>query len=110
MQVSRLDDLKGGWFIGNFDPTLFATKEFETAIKKYRKGDYEKSHYHLIATEFTVIVKGHVKMNGNEYREGDIIRIDPGEATDFLVLSDEAITAVVKVPCVAGDKYMNEEK
>lgn len=109
MEKFRLDDMIGGWFIGQFEPTLFATSEVEVAVKKYKMGDYEKSHYHKIATEYTVIVSGEVEMNGIRYSTGDIIRIDPGESTDFRVLSGEAVTTVVKLPCVAGDKYLGPE-
>lgn len=110
MEVFKLEDMKGGWFIGNFEPTLLATGEVEVAVKKYKKGDYEKSHYHKIATEYTVIVSGEVEMNGVRYAGGDIIRIDPSEATDFRVLSEEVVTTVVKLPCVAGDKYLNNQE
>lgn len=44
-------------------------------------------------------------MNGTEYGEGDIIRIDTGKATDFEALED-TITVVVKRPSVAEDKYI----
>lgn len=106
MEKFKLDDMKGGWFIGQFEPTLMSTPDVEVAVKKYKKGDYEKSHYHKVATEYTVIVSGEVEMNGMRYEAGDIIRIDPGEATDFRVLSEEVVTTVVKLPCVAGDKYL----
>lgn len=106
MEKFKLDDMKGGWFIGQFEPTLMPTSEVEVAVKKYKKGDYEKSHYHKIATEYTVIVTGEVEMNGVKYSAGDIIRIDPGEATDFRVMSEEVVTTVVKLPSVAGDKYL----
>ena len=109
MELFKLDDLKGGWFAGNFEPTLHKTSEFEVAVKQYRKGDYEKKHYHMIATEFTVIVYGEVEMNNVKYTAGQIVRIDPGEATDFLVVSDMAITTVLKVPSVTEDKYFSEK-
>lgn len=94
-----------GWFIGNFEPTLFNTDQFEVAVKYYSKDDHEASHVHKIATEYTVIVLGDVEMNGIKYSKGDIIEIPPGEYTDFKVLSETAITCVVKVPCVKNDKY-----
>ena len=42
MNVSKLKDMKNGWFIGDFNPTLIRTSDVEVAIKKYHKGDYEK--------------------------------------------------------------------
>ena len=46
-------------------------------------------------------------MSGEEIGAGEIVRIKPGQSTDFLAL-DDTTTVVVKVPCVAGDKYVDE--
>ena len=101
----NINDFIGGWFIGNFHPTLLQTSEFEVAIKKYKKGDYEKSHFHIIAKEFTVIVTGVVRMNNIIYNEGEIIIINENDATDFEAITD-TITLVVKTPSVTNDKYI----
>lgn len=106
MKVNKLNEMKLGWFVGNFEPSLYKTEDVEVAIKKYNKGDYEESHYHKIATEITTIVCGKVKMNGTEYSGGDIITIPPNESTDFMVLEDDTITTVVKIPGAKNDKYM----
>jgi len=103
--MNNLEQFIKGWFIGNFEPTLFNTDNFEIAIKYYKKGDYENSHIHKIATEYTVIVDGVVMMNNNIYKSKDIIIINSGESTDFEVLSEKCITCVVKIPCVKNDKY-----
>ena len=105
MKVNKLDDMFRGWVVGNFEPSLFQTDDFEVAVKNYKVGDYEEKHYHKVATEITIIGKGKVEMNGVEYNSGDIITIEPGEATDFKVLED-TITTVIKIPCVKGDKYL----
>jgi quercetin dioxygenase-like cupin family protein len=104
MTKFNLNDYFKGWFIGNFDPSIIKTYDFEVAIKKYKQGDYEQVHYHKIATEITVIVLGKVIMNNIEYVEGDIIKIDPNESTDFKCLTD-VTTVVIKTPCVKNDKY-----
>lgn len=104
MKASRLTDMKGGWFVGDFLPTCYKLPECEVACKYYKKGDNEDRHVHKVATEITVIASGHVVMNGVEYRTGDIILLEPGESADFNVLKD-SITVVVKMPSVLGDKY-----
>lgn len=109
MKIRKLSEMKGGWFVGNFDPTLYQTNNVEVAVKRYRAGSYEKSHYHKVATEITVIVSGIVKMNGTEYSEGDIIIIEPNEATDFYAVTD-SVNAVIKIPGANNDKYLVEEK
>lgn len=99
-----LGSMKKGWFIGPFTPTVFDTDQFECAVKRYTAGDREDSHIHRVATEYTVIVEGRVRMNGTTYERDAILEIPPGEATDFEALTD-VITVVVKVPALPGDKY-----
>jgi hypothetical protein len=96
-----------GWFIGNFEPTLIRTTDVEVAVKEYRRGDYERRHYHKISTEVTVIASGCVRMNGINYIKGDIIVIEPYQATDFEALED-TITTVVKYPGANNDKYWGD--
>ena len=67
----------------------------------------EARHLHKIATEITVIVSGRVLMNDREYFAGDIVKINPGEATDFVCLED-AVSAVVKLPGALNDKYVDD--
>lgn len=104
MDVNKLEEMVGGWFIGNFTPSLNKTNDVEVAIKRYKAGDKEAAHYHKIATEYTVIIKGSVKMNGEEYNEGSILTINPMESSDFYAITD-VITAVVKIPGASNDKY-----
>lgn len=107
MQISKLDEMTKGWFIGNFEPSLYKTNDVEIAVKTYKKGDKEERHYHKIATEFTLILSGKVKMNDNIYVANDIIRIDPMESTDFVCLEDSS-NVVVKIPGANNDKYIVE--
>lgn len=104
MDLSKLDDYFKGWVIGNFNPTLHATDQFEVAVKKYLTGEYEKRHYHKVAHEWTIIVTGKVEMNGESYASGDIVHILPNESTDFLVIEDTT-TVVIKMPSVPDDKF-----
>ena len=105
MEKNSLQSMVNGWFVGDFLPTCLKTNLFEAACKYYKSGDFENRHVHRIATEITVIARGAVKMNNNQYKEGDIIIIEPGVSTDFLALED-TITMVIKVPSGIGDKYI----
>lgn len=106
MKSAKLNEMTKGWFIGNFEPSLFKTNDVEVAVKTYKKGAYEAKHYHKIATEYTCIICGRVKMNGKEYAAGDIIVMQPEEATDFEALEDNTINVVVKLPGANNDKYI----
>lgn len=108
MKVSNLSEMKGGWFVGNFEPTLIKTNDVEVAVKTYKKGDHEAAHYHKIATELTCIVEGEVQMFGQVFKAGDIVIVEPGDATDFTALTD-AKNVVVKYPGANNDKYLVEE-
>ena len=109
MKVEKITEMKKGWFIGNFEPSLLKTNDVEVAVKKYYRGDYEGAHYHKLAREFTVIISGRVRMFGQEFSEGDIIVVDPGDVTDFTALTD-TVNVVVKVPGANNDKYLVEEE
>lgn len=109
MYCKKLEDMSKGWFVGNFEPTLYQTNEVEVAVKHYKAGDKDVAHYHKIATEITVIVSGTVSINGKEYSAGDMIVMEPGDVSDFMALTD-AINTVVKLPGANDDKYLVEEK
>jgi len=106
MDYSNLDDMFKGWFVGNFSPTALSTPACEVGVKKYKAGDKEESHFHKIGTEVTLILSGSVSMNGMTLHEGQIVKINPGEATDFKAITD-VITVVVKTPSAVDDKYIS---
>ena len=105
MKVEKLNNMTKGWFIGNFDPSLYKTNDVEVAVKSYKAGDFEDKHYHKIATEYTVILDGEVEMNGIRYKKNDIIVMEPGDATDFRAITD-SMNVVVKIPGANNDKYL----
>jgi hypothetical protein len=104
LEKFEINNMFKGWFIGNFEPTLYQTNDVEVAIKHYKAGDFENTHYHKIATEFTVILNGQVEMNGVKYYHNDIVKVNPGVSTDFKAITD-VTTVVVKIPGAPNDKY-----
>ncbi|MGE0588246.1 MAG: hypothetical protein AB7O48_06700 [Cyclobacteriaceae bacterium] len=105
MKTGKLSKMKGGWFIGDFEPTLLRTPGLEVAVKRYNAGDQERPHFHKIATEYTLIVEGEVEMFGERYNQDDIIVVEPEDVTGFVAITN-ATTVVVKIPSVAGDKFI----
>jgi quercetin dioxygenase-like cupin family protein len=106
MKSFHLDDMIKGWFVGDFSPAAFSTKDCEVAVKKYKAGDYEGAHHHKVATEITVVVSGKIRMVGKNWGAGDIVVVEPGTVTDFEALTD-VVNVVVKVPGATDDKYLN---
>lgn len=105
MRSSNLELMKKGWFVGNFDPSVYKTENVEVSVKSFKKGEREESHYHKIATEITVVVVGKVRMFSKTWGSGAIIIAEPGDKTDFEALIDSVLT-VVKIPGVLNDKYI----
>ena len=105
MNTGRLQDMFNGWFVGDFDPSLLRTDASEVAVKAYKAGEAEELHHHKVATEVTLVLSGRVRMCGKEWGEGDIIVLEPGEATDFMAITD-AVNVVVKTPGASNDKYL----
>lgn len=108
MIVHRLDEMVRGWFVGDFEPAAVRATGAEVALKSYPAGESEARHVHRVATEVTAVVSGSVRMDGRQLREGDIAVLAPGQASDFLALTD-AVVVAVKLPAVAGDKYLVED-
>ena len=103
MQTGRIEDMTQGWFVGDFVPAMYRTAACEVAIKHYRQGEREALHHHRFVTEITAVVQGRVRLCGREWQAGDIVVLQPGEATDFEALTD-AVNVVVKVPGLPNDK------
>lgn len=108
MTRAKIGDFLGGWFIGNFEPSLYKTNICEVAVKHYGKGCAEQRHFHKLATEYTVIVSGRVRMFGEVFEAGDIVIAEPGDITGFEALEDTT-NVVVKLPGANNDKYCVEE-
>lgn len=107
MRRAKLDEMIGGWFVGDFVPTALGTQAVEVALKRYTARQYEASHHHRVATEVTVIVSGRVRMGRSELSAGDIVVLEAGESSDFEALTDVMLVAV-KVPGARDDKYPDE--
>ena len=104
MKVSNIKDFKGGWIVGNFEPTLLKTPDFEVGHHLYKKGFVAVPHIHKIATEYNYVVSGSLIATGKKLGAGDIFIYDPGEVADVVILEDTNLI-IIKVPSLPGDKY-----
>jgi hypothetical protein len=107
MRLDHLERMVKGWFVGDFEPTLYRTRDVEVAVKRYEAGDHEALHHHAIATELTAVVSGSARMAGCELGPGDIVVLEPGDVSDFTALTD-VTTVAVKIPGVPNDKYVHD--
>ena len=108
MKVFDINDMKGGWFIGNFEPSVLKTTTFEVGILKHTKGEEWPKHKHEHLEEYNYLVSGKMFINNTEINSGDVFVFQRGEIADPVFLED-CLVVVIKVPSVPGDKVIIED-
>ena len=104
MKIRKLNEMTRGWFIGNFEPSVFRTKDFEVGVLFFPKGERKPPHFHKVGTEYNVLLSGYFTTHDQTLVAGDIFTIEPGEVVDPIFHEDCRILCV-KVPSVPEDKY-----
>lgn len=105
MDILKGKNMVGGWFVGDFEPTAYKTKEFEVSYKTHPAGEIWDNHYHKIATEINYLIRGKMNLSGTTLEEGDIFILHPGEIAIPEFITDCELI-VVKTPSIKGDKYV----
>lgn len=108
MRTFRLENFWGGWFVGNFEPSIINSPGFEVCVKRFSAGDTEPLHYQMVAWEITAVISGSCVIGDRELGPDDIILIEPGESADFRALTDCVVVAV-KSPSVPCDKHLGRK-
>jgi quercetin dioxygenase-like cupin family protein len=104
MILRRMDEFVGGWFVGDFEPTVHKTKDFEVCYKVHEKGEQWDAHYHK-GTEINYLIRGKMIIGGQLLVEGDVFILEPYEISDPEFL-EKCELIVVKVPSDPEDKYV----
>jgi mannose-6-phosphate isomerase-like protein (cupin superfamily) len=107
MKVTKIKDYKGGWFIGNFEPSVLKTDLFEVCYKTHYKGEKWDTHYHKKASEVNYLIRGKMTINEIELNEGDVFVIEPYFVSEPVFLTNCELI-VVKMPSQINDKYLVE--
>lgn len=105
MKIANIVDFYRGWFIGNFEPSILKTEDFEVGLLIHKKDEYWAPHYHNVATEYNLLIEGEMEINGRAFVPGDIFIIEKGEVAEPKFYTDCKVL-VIKVPSVNGDKYV----
>ena len=105
MQVGKLTDMWRGWVIGDFEPSLLKTQDFEVGILLHPKGERWAAHYHKLGTEYNILIEGSMRVCDTELVAGDTFIIEPGEVADPTFHEDCRIVCI-KVPGNSKDKYL----
>lgn len=104
MNITKLQDYFRGWVIGDFEPSILRTKDFEVGVLTHKKGEIWPAHYHKQSIEYNVLVKGKMIIQERELNSGDVFVFEKGEIADPVFLEDCTVV-VVKVPSIPSDKF-----
>lgn len=99
MKILNIEDMVGGWFVGDFEPTAYKTKNFEVSYKLHPKGQEWDIHYHTDVTEINYVIRGNMVLQGKILKTGDIFILEPYEIADPNFLEDTEIICV-KTPSI----------
>jgi hypothetical protein len=105
MEITKFEQYKGGWFIGNFEPSAFRNENFEVCYKIHKEGESWEKHYHKLATEINFLIEGEMVIQGKKLTSGDVFTIYPYEIADPEFLTDCKLI-IVKTPSNTSDKYI----
>lgn len=95
---------KGGWFVGNFEPTVYKTDQFEVSYKLHHKNEDWPKHHHKLSTEINFLMKGKMLINETLIESGKIFIIEKNESVKPIFLENCELI-VIKTPSVINDKY-----
>ena len=108
MKVDRIENMKGGWFVGNFEPSAYKTSDFEVSYKLHPAGEKWDYHYHTEVTEVNYLIRGEMTLQNKLFTSGDIFTLYPFEIADPTFYTDCEIICV-KTPSI-NDKVSFEIK
>ena len=104
MKQSNINNFRGGWFVGDFEPSIFKNPFFEVAHHSHKKNDATFPHYHQVTNELNYIVRAEMMVDKNHLKAGDMWIYEPWDISDveFLEVSD---LMIIRWPSIPSDKY-----
>ena len=96
--------MKRGWFIGDFNPSVLRTSDFEVGLLTHKKNEVWPIHVHKLCIEYNLLVEGRMTINGVSISPGTIFVIDKNEISAPTFLED-CLILCVKTPSIPRDKY-----
>lgn len=104
MEIFSIDNLKGGWFVGDFSPSVYKTSACEVCYKLHHAGESWPAHYHKESDEINYLISGSMEINGIQLSAPLVFVIPKGEISRPIFHTDVSLI-VVKVPGCLNDKY-----
>lgn len=109
MKVIDTENLVGGWFVGNFEPTTYKTEFCEVSYRCHRAEETPSAHYHRYCDEINYLVSGKMEINGQLVESPCVFIIDANEIIHPIFLTD-AVIIVVKISTRPDNKMIVNDK
>ncbi len=95
-----------GWFVGNFEPCLIKSTDFEFGYKIIEGGTKPDYHFHRFKTEYTVLLEGKIELQFSKeiIKPITTIMLKPNEKNDQFFI-EKSLILVINTPSKPGDKY-----
>ena len=100
----NLNDYTRGWLIGDFEPNIKKTTEYEIGILQHKQNEKWQFHYHKDAIEINIILSGEMIINNIKISKNTIFVFDKNMISCPLFLTDCKIICI-KIPSIPIDKY-----
>ena len=107
MKKYDLKDMEMGYFVGDFEPTAYISKEIEISVKRYKKWTFDAGYYRRKNTEIIYIIKGCLDIDGKLYKKNSILVWEPGEVINIFAVQDSELL-IIKTPGVKDDFNIKE--
>ena len=104
MKQANIADFKAGWFVGDFEPSIFKNPFFEVAHHSHKKNDQTFPHYHQVTNELNYIVTGEMMVDKKHLKAGDMWIYEPWDISDVEFLEDTDLM-IIRWPSIPSDKY-----
>lgn len=98
-------DTEKGWIIGNFEPSMIKTSEYELGILSHKKGEKWDFHYHSTYDEINLLYEGTLMSNGRIINKGEVF-INPKNQIACPKFIEDCKVVCVKIPSTPGDKHI----
>jgi len=105
MKQEKIETFVRGWIIGNFEPSLLKTEDFELGVLTHKKDEKWPAHYHKLGTEYNVLISGDMTLGNQRLKSGDVFVLEPYEVADP-IFHEDCVIVCVKVPGKTNDKYL----
>jgi len=104
-QRTDINDYIRGWIIGDFEPCIKRTNEYEIGILSHKKGEKWGFHYHAETKEINILIQGKMRINNVLVEENTIFIFERNMISCPLFLED-CVVICIKLPSLPNDKVI----